>query len=381
MKYLLIVIIAVTIGMSATVAHAHQLPENFKGFEDPEYCGGCHKAIYDEWNSSMHARSYYAGDAVHSAVYDAFAKAMTAAGKPAPYFCASCHMPTADNMAKLSSGEAGPNPANPTNVRGVTCSFCHKADGLIEGERLYSYRITDGIKGRGGAGAPHEVVASDFASSYKLCMGCHGKMVNGKGGVICNAAQEGLSDCLKCHMAETDGAPATGSAGKTHAFHGMFGAHDPVTLGRGATVSLGSEMGRLLVSVKNPNPHFFPSTNPMRVAYVKVEVFDAKGEILFTNFKDDPSEDPQALLVKVFKSGDKVGVPTWEADGVAKDTRLRENEERLLTYKLPEGAARATAKLYYRFAAPMAVTKFGIPPDGTVEMAHLVSEGELAITK
>ena len=78
--------------------------------------------------------------------------------------------------------------------------------------------------------------------------------------------------------------------------------------------------------------------------------------------------------MKVFRAGVKVGVPSWDADGVADDTRLRQNEERSLTYVLPEGAARATAKLYYRFVPAPAIEKLGIVPDGTVEKPQLVSE-------
>lgn len=367
---------------SVTAASAHQIGAGVKGFEDPAYCGGCHKAIYDEWMGSMHSRSSKYCDPVHEAVFDTFSKAMAAAGKPAPYFCATCHAPTADNLAKLMKGEAMPEPSNITIARGVTCSFCHKVDGVVEGERFNTYNITSGIKGKADTGkSPHGVIASDFASSYLMCMGCHGKMVNGKGGVVCSADQEGYSDCLNCHMTQMDGAPALGSAKTTHAFHRINGGHDPAMLQKGATVTLGSELGRLLVIVKNPNPHFFPATNPMRVAYVKVEVFGKDGGLLFTNFKKEPSEDPQALFMKVFKAGDKVGVASWDADGVATDTRLRQNEERSLTYLLPEGATRATAKLFYRFVPAPAIEKFGIKPDGTVEKPQLVSEAELEIKK
>jgi len=368
---------AVILVSFATASSAHQIQAGVK-FEDPAYCGGCHKAIYSEWMGSMHARSSKSGDPVHAAVHDAFTKAMTAAGKPAPYFCATCHTPTADNMAKLMKGEAAYDPENPTNARGVTCSFCHKVDGVVEGERFNTYNITSGIKGKADTGnSPHGIIASDFASSYLMCMGCHGKMVNAKGGVVCSADQEGYSDCLACHMTHTDGAPAEGSAKATHVFHGIYGGHDPAMLKKGATITMGSELGKLLVMVINPNPHFFPATNPMRVAYVKVEIFDDKGGLLFTNFKKEPSEDPQALFMKVFKAGDKIGVASWDADGVAKDTRLTQNEERALTYTLPEGAARATAKLFYRFVPAPAIEKFGIKPDGVVEKPQLVSEASI----
>jgi hypothetical protein len=360
-------------------ARAHQLAPGMK-LEDPAECAACHRAIHDEWAGSMHAKSSKFGDPVHGAVHDANMRAVAAAGKRPNYFCASCHAPTADDLAKLLTGEATPDPANPTHVRGVTCSFCHKAAAVVDGERFKTYVLTEGLKGRSASGrAPHGVTASAFASSSQLCMGCHARMLNARGAVICSADQEGLSDCLTCHMARAPGAPADGSARTTHAFHGMHGAHDPAVLRQGATLALSAGGGRLQVVVKNPNPHFFPAANPLRVAFVKVEVFGRDGVRLFTNFEKEPSEDPQALFQKVFRDGDRVGVPTWEADGVARDTRLRQHEERTLAYPLPAGAARATARLSYRFVPAPALEKFGIKPDGTVERPHLVAEAALAL--
>ncbi|HLB24829.1 MAG TPA: multiheme c-type cytochrome [Nitrospirota bacterium] len=364
--------------IAAAPVQAHQLPEKFTGFEDPASCAGCHEKIYREWEGSMHAKSSKFADPVHSAVFDTFSKAM-AAGKPAGYFCANCHMPTAGNIARLMSGEAAPDPADESHVRGITCSFCHKADGLVEGERFNSCRMTEGIKGKGGSDAPHGSVKSEFATTFAVCLGCHGKMVNAKGAVICSVDEEGYSDCLACHMPDAEGAPAAGSARLAHASHALHGARDAESLKKGAGVELGREMGRLLVLLKNPNPHYFPSTNPMRVAYVKVEITDAGGKTLFVNFAKDPSEDPKALFIKVFKAGDKVGAPTWEADGVAKDSRLKGGETRAIAYDIPDGAARATAGLYYRFVPPAAMEKFGIKPDGVVEAEYLVSEAELAL--
>jgi hypothetical protein len=309
-------------------AFSHQLPENFSGFEDPASCRDCHKAIYDEWAGSMHAKSSKLADPVHAAVHDAFMAAMKESGKNPTYFCAVCHTPTADNMDALIKGTAMPDPADVTNARGITCSFCHKADGLVEGKNFNTYRFTDVIKWKETlANAPHKVEASSFMSTQLVCMGCHGKMVNAKGGVICSMDEEGNSDCLACHMPLAEGQPADGSARPDHASHAFPASHDPAVLKSGAVVEAGAELGRLVVILKNPNPHFFPSTNPLRVAYLKVEVFGKDGKLLFANFDKDPSEDPGAMLMRVFKAGDKVGVPTWEADGVAKDTRLKAGEE------------------------------------------------------
>lgn len=361
-------------------AHAHQLPDGFKGFDDPANCGACHDAIYSEWEGSMHAKSSKFGDPLHAAVADAFAGAMAAKGGKGNYFCANCHAPAADNMAALMKGEAAPDPENVTNTRGVTCSFCHMVDGVVQGEKFHTYEVTDGIKGAvADVKAPHATARWSFEDAYDMCLGCHGKLVSGKGGVVCSMEDEGISDCLSCHMETVDGPPAKGSKKAAHAYHGMFGAHDPGMLKKGASVSLAVEGGTLKVTLANPNPHYFPSTNPLRMAFVKFTVLGADGSVMYKNFQNSPEEDPQAMLIKVFKAGGEVGVPSWEAEGVARDTRLKPGETRVLTYSIPDGAAKVKAGLYYRFVPPKAMDKFGIRPDGTVEKPQPVSEAEITL--
>jgi nitrate reductase cytochrome c-type subunit len=379
-KALLIAAIIAAAFMAGTYAYAHELAEGFTGFDSPSKCKGCHSVIYGEWEGSMHAKSSKFSDPVHSAVHDAFSGAMEAKGKTANYHCANCHTPTADNMAALMKGEAIPDPSNATNTDGVTCAFCHMVSEVVEGKMFHGYKVTDGIKGgTHNSSAPHGVTYSEFNSSYEMCLGCHGKMVGGKGGVICSMEDEGVTDCLVCHMQETDGGPASGSKKTTHAFHGIHGAHDADMLRAGAKLSIGGEGSEITVAVLNPNTHSFPSTNPLRIAYVKVVAKDASGKVVFENFTDDPMQDKKAVFIKVFKAGENVGVPSWEAEGVAMDSRLAPGENRILTYNLPEGAASASAKLFYRFAPPKAVEKFGIPADGVVEVPQLVDEVDIKL--
>ncbi len=375
-------VICLTAGVFAggvfDIVFAHELPKDFSGFADPAGCGSCHETIFTEWKGSMHANSTKFADPVHSAVHDAFSAAMEADGGKANYHCANCHTPTADNMSALMKGEAAPNPEDRTNVQGVTCSFCHMSDEVLEGGKFNSYLVTEGIKGASGAsGAPHGAVKWSFGHAYEMCLGCHGKKISGKGGVVCSMAEEGIADCIPCHMPETTGGPAGTSQKDTHAFHGMHGGHQEDMIRKGAKLALSASDGMLTVTLTNPNPHYFPSTNPLRVAYVRVEVHNETGAVIFSNFTEDPAEDPDAVLMKVFGAGEKTGVPSWEAESVARDTRLKPGEDRALTYRLPEGAKSVSAKLFYRLVPPKAMKKFNIQPDGFVEKAHLVSEAEL----
>jgi len=368
--------------MAAPLSYAHELPQGFHGFEMSTKCQGCHADIYAEWEGSMHANSSKFKDPVHAALFDAFSSAMVAKGKKPNYHCSSCHTPTAPDIRELSTGAWLPSETDPTHVDGVTCAFCHMVSEVVEGKSFNTYKVTEGIKGgTKDSKAPHGVVYSEFNSSYKMCLGCHSKKIAGTGAVICSMDEEGVSDCLPCHMPETEGAPAVGSDRTTHAFHGIHGAHDPAMLEKGASVTLAQSEGGVKVTLENPNTHYFPSTNPLRMAFLKVVATDKDGKVVFENFTDDPMTDPQAVLIKLFKAGDKVGVPSWDAEGVARDTRLKPGEERELSYAIPDTAENVSAKLFYRFASPKAVDKFKMPHDGVVDVPHLVSGAELVISE
>jgi nitrate reductase cytochrome c-type subunit len=342
-------------------AFAHEYPAGFKGFADSASCAQCHKTIYDEWSASMHAQSSRASDPAHNAVFTGFSQAMAKTGKKAPYFCASCHNPASEAAAKTS-----------TAITGIPCTFCHGAEAVSEGKMFNSYKLATTITSPSAQDTPHKVSQWSFSQPFMMCLGCHGKMVNGKGTVICSADLEGYSNCVKCHMEEKAGAPAEGSARSSHYSHFFPGGHDKDMLQKGISLSLGAEMGKLIVIVKNNNPHFFPSTNPMRAAYLKVSILDKDGKPLFESPASAPGQ--KELFMRIFSADGKVGVPSWDAKE-AIDSRIREHEERALTYDLPKGAAKATATLYYRLFTPAAAAKLGIPAKSAEPVK--VSEAEI----
>ena len=64
---------------------------------DNHSCNECHEKIYEEYQSSFHAKGYF-NDTLHRKIAD---KVSTE-----KYSCARCHMPMADNLKELLSGEA-----------------------------------------------------------------------------------------------------------------------------------------------------------------------------------------------------------------------------------------------------------------------------------
>jgi len=83
---------------------------------DNHSCSECHEKIYEEYQSSFHAKGYF-NDSLHRKIADKVSDRR--------YECATCHMPMADNLSDLISGKARPNPINKTHTDAISCYFCH----------------------------------------------------------------------------------------------------------------------------------------------------------------------------------------------------------------------------------------------------------------
>ena len=101
-------------------------------FAPSKRCATCHKHIYDQQTSSMHAHSY--SNKVFRAQY--YGEILPSASKsPAMHkearSCAACHMP----VAYLKGGKRVVTADDvDSNISGVTCDLCHRIDGY-EGRR------------------------------------------------------------------------------------------------------------------------------------------------------------------------------------------------------------------------------------------------------
>ena len=74
---------------------------------DNHSCNECHEKIYEEFQTSGHSHSYFT-NTLHQKIADSVSKEN--------YSCATCHMPMADNMKELLSGEARPDKSNKINT-------------------------------------------------------------------------------------------------------------------------------------------------------------------------------------------------------------------------------------------------------------------------
>jgi nitrate reductase cytochrome c-type subunit len=376
-------------GLSTT--SAHEIPKGAVPLQLSQDCASCHPQIFKEWQESFHAKSSVHKDAAHKAMHQAFVKTMQAKAQPSNYHCGNCHTPMADNLEDLISGKAEPNSANPTETEGVGCAFCHRIEQVNEVEQLNQYTLNkDGTyyTSRAANGkAPHKTARLPLFADGEVCMGCHSRYVNHKSTAMCALTEcgEGKPNCITCHMEQVAGAPAAGSTATTHRSHRMMGGHDIEMLRKAATLDaeITVEGGEkvLHVQVKNIIDHTFPSTNPMRMVVVKIVAKDKAGQVLWENFREEPlREDEQAVFFKAFTAEGKVGVPYWEAEAVAFDTRLKAGESRTLSYSLDNPAiSTVDVTLLYMLFPPKAIDAFAIPKDGVNEKKYPVAKKTLTL--
>jgi hypothetical protein len=388
MKYLSLLLFCGSVFCCTSSGYSHELPENAVPLARSEECASCHPTIYKEWMESFHARSSALEDPAHGAVHQAFVKAMEEKGKKGNYHCANCHAPMADNIKELMEGKAELESKNWTHTEGTGCTFCHRIESIVEKDKFNQYKLNkDGAFHTSRPAQeelPHATRQSDLFTEGKVCMGCHSHKLNSKGVAICLMKDEAQGNCLECHMPEVEGRSTVGTDGTTHRSHKMPGGHDIEMLQKAvnldAKISTEDEERNLVVTVESKMKHTFPSTNPMRIAFVKVVARDKEGKKIWENFKESPLEDKQALFFKAFQAGDKKGVPSWAAESIAFDTRLKAEETRTITYPLADPAiTQVDVMLMYRLFPPKAIKGFAIPEDGVNEKAHLVAKKKLAL--
>lgn len=186
----------------------------------PEACGECHVPQYEQWRTSLHAKSFSPGLVGQLLTFDAQQTAS----------CMECHAPLAEQRqafeaarargtAHLASGQA-------LAAAGNGCAGCH-----LRGHRRYGPPRRDtGATGQSDPAAPHGGVYRDvFFERSEFCVACHqfpqAYAVNGK--PLQNThvewqaspqAARGIT-CQGCHMPD-----------RKHLWRGI---HDPETVAAG----------------------------------------------------------------------------------------------------------------------------------------------------
>lgn len=268
-------------------------------FKEPQYCGACHRDIYQEWRQNLMSKSFtHEWDQVEyfKLALPHSRKLEKVAGVKGG--CIACHGPLAFMSGDIPPKEAS---AGTRANEGVSCDVCHSITGSSEKEPFnFSYNIEPGkVKNgpRKDAESPaHGTRFSAFTVSPELCATCHdekspyGALVKGtyrewKAGPY---AKEGTR-CQDCHMYHADGkSTSMGKERKGIAHHNFHGSHFPnklagaidvavyasrTDLSPGATLKLRAEL------FNGKAGHYIPSgSTEERMLWLEVWAIDSEGK-------------------------------------------------------------------------------------------------------
>ncbi|HSE59216.1 MAG TPA: multiheme c-type cytochrome [Nitrospiraceae bacterium] len=253
-----------------------------------ESCGTCHREIYEEWKSSIHAHAYD----------DPFFQAYWKKDKHI-WVCLNCHTPLENQQPTLIKEiprgrvERAVQEINPRfdpdyQKEAITCAACHVRDGVIHGPYEDS-------------AAPHPTKFDPTFRTAQICYRCH-NVVSGPAQFYsvgpCGTyaeyegkyfMQERGFICQSCHMPEVDRPVADGSPIRRGRRHLWRGGHDPDMIKRAVAVEItaeprrpkpGDEITFALTLVNAGAGHKIPTGDPDRHFTVEFDVEDASGRVV-----------------------------------------------------------------------------------------------------
>lgn len=345
---------------------SHVLAQDHPMEEAPE-CAQCHSRIYDDWSRSMHALSTPEKDILYQkmmnwAIEDTKGKAAV--------LCKKCHMPFDE-----------PNYAN----NPVDCIYCHSVENpdgrLVLSKIKYSSEANN-------LSDYHKIEAREHFKDGQICLLCHAELVNADNVNICTTgieyknAADVRKTCQECHMPLVKGAKSdVSSANGLVSAHTFLGPHDENFIRESLGLDLKYLDTRVTVKIDNSaTPHSYPTGTPLRTVVLKVVGYNADGQIIFENWKNDPlSEDRQAVFNRVFEDKEhNFPVMPWRADGVKIDTRIKAGEIRHIEYIIPATTKKIDAKLVFRLAPERILDHLQID-DPYLRKPHLINQSELII--
>jgi nitrate/TMAO reductase-like tetraheme cytochrome c subunit len=331
--------------------------------QSAEYCGDCHRAIYEGWKQSVHAR------AMESRLFqDALKMAESESNGNARKVCLRCHSPLAASSGDLSL-------IRKVSWEGITCDYCHSVQEVTPTKVNAMARVEfNGVKSgpSGDAVSPaHGTRFSKVHTTSLICSTCHDYR-NALGFQVLSTYSEwerssyakNGQQCQSCHMYGVQGkivdVRVTTDSSQGINVHRMPGSRSVEQLNRAiqSQISATRQGDKVKVVVKLTNAgagHYVPTGSPMRKLILEVRL--------------DPFVEGQAQRVeRVYARAiqDQKGVALQrehlaflKGAKVLEDTRIAPKETRTETFlfDLPVGRrAHVEANLYY-FYSPMAVTE------------------------
>jgi hypothetical protein len=329
--------------------------------ESAEICGRCHRAIFEAWKSSAHAR------AMESRLFQDALELAAADGPQARKVCLGCHSPVGVRINDLE-------PRQKVSWEGVTCDYCHSIrDVIMAGGNPRAQVEFSLIKSGPIRDAESNGHATEFSSvhtSAVLCASCH-EYKNALGFPVLttysewqksSSAKQG-TDCQSCHMYRVVGNVVDPKIKKVAVarvnLHQMPGSHSIQQLTKTikAKLAVARQGDQLKVAVEVANTgagHYVPTGSPLRrlVLEVRADTYNGK------HYREErvysrTVADQQGKLIN------REDLAFLQAAKTISDTRLGPGETRKesFSFSVPAGTTsqvRATLWYYY---SPLASTE------------------------
>jgi len=312
-----------------------------QGVQAAEYksnksCKECHEKIYDEYRMSAHSKGFFT-DELHREV------ALKAS--PKRYECAVCHMPAANNMSDILSGNAFPDPSNVTHTDAVSCYFCHTIAYVKESHKFninLPAKQAEGYKPSlfGSLKDPdhndkHSALHSPIYRA-NACKGCHSHKLNDFNTTIFEAMKPGedSKECIKCHMPMLPGGvEKLNHKNRTeHMSHRFLGIRDENFRKKGVDIAVTSKANTIMVTLVNKMPHPL-IIQPARAKYLRVSVLRGDKKI-WSNYKNSPEEDRKSYFAYIFKkNGKRINIPATATETIAHNLPAKGSLK--LEYRVP----------------------------------------------
>lgn len=269
-------------------------PDRFSPLEaslDPEHCGICHQKQYEEWKTSLHAKTM--GPGPFGQTLD-----LIESDPETALLCYSCHAPLMEQQEKqrlkAPRGEMAlvDNPFfdGKLQKKGLVCAACHVRNHERFGPPKRDGTLTSIFPREQ---LPHNGVTRTPAFlRAEFCKGCHqfpedGYALNGK--LLENTYNEWKASpyakqeiqCQDCHMPD-----------RKHLWRGI---HDPEMVKKGVTIQVKTgrpryrvgETIRAILTVENTGVgHYFPTYVTPKVM-IRAELIDPNGQLVSGSVQEE----------------------------------------------------------------------------------------------
>lgn len=340
-------------------------------YESAIKCGICHKRIVDEWHNSWHAKSHFDKDEYFQKSLEYVSRKTRKSLNATKIMCATCHNPRisvtktdedyeiAVVMGLTDKHDMVNKAVNSKAIsEGINCVVCHNID-KIHDEYDKSKRGINRVEWTPNgvmtgpykdAKSPyHKIVSHEFMNTNpnKLCFVCHANDRSVKGLVFTDMQSEyvGKQKCVSCHMG-----PKHKDIAATYRMyngkakmrmvrnHGFIGAHTPALWKGALGLELKKQKNKLLIQIKNPQPHNIPSGFGSRE--LLLEVVYKKGDTTV-------SQKTISLTRHYIRKHKKVGIAHLTVKQ-SRDMSIKAHGKTTVRLPLAEGADNVEVTLYYR---------------------------------